>query len=192
MRLTNAIRDDIVKSVCDAAINKRIAELESDIAAIELAMATLIQNKLANDLGLSNYNVLKRFSSLVAQYSSQFLIKSPSETFRIKIPDVCFIPTKEWQYVVNSEDYDGFSDLIKARNEAIELLRSARESKCDLAAETRKVLSSVSTTKQLLERWPDVVKYYDVKGKESNSLPACVDVSALDKMIETVQLQQHK
>ena len=86
MRLTNAIRDEIVKNVCDVAINKRIAELENDIATIELAMATLIQKKLANDLGLSNYNVLKRFSSLVAQHSSQFLVKSPSETFRIKMP----------------------------------------------------------------------------------------------------------
>lgn len=191
MKLTNAIRDDIVKSVCDAAINKRIAELESDIAAIELAMATLIQKKLANDLGLSNYNVLKHFSSLVAQCSSYFLVKSPSETFRIKIPSVCFIPTKEWQYVVNSEDYEGFSDLIKAKNETIELLGSANDSKYELVAETRKVLSSVNTTKQLLERWPDVVKYYDVKGKEASNLPACIDVSALDKLIETVQ-QQHK
>ena len=191
MRLTNAIRDDIVKSVCDAAINKRIVELESDIAAIELAMATLIQKKLANDLGLPNYNVLKSFSSLVAQCSSQFLIKSPSETFRIKIPDVCFIPTREWQYVVNSEDYEGFGDLIKAGSEATGLLKSAKDSKCELAAETRKVLSSVNTTKQLLDRWPDVVKYYDVKGKESSTLPACIDVSALDKMIKAVQ-QQHK
>lgn len=191
MKLTNAIRDDIVKSVCDAAINKRIAELESDIAAIELAMATLIQKKLANDLGLSNYNVLRRFSSLVAQCSSHFLVKSPSETFRIEIPSVCFIPTREWQYVVNSEDYEGFSDLIKAKNETIELLGSANNSKHELVAETRKVLSSVNTTKQLLERWPDVVKYYDVKGKEANNLPACIDVSALDKLIETVQ-QQHK
>lgn len=191
MRLTNAIRDDIIKSVCDAAINKRIAELESGIAAIELDMAMLIQKKLANDLGLSNYNVLKRFSSLVAQRSSQFLIESPFKAFRIKIPNVCFIPTKEWQYVVNSEDYEGFGDLITARNEAIELLRSARESRWELATETRKVLFSVNTTKQIIERWPDVVKYYDVKGKESNSLPACVDASALDKLIETIQ-QQHK
>lgn len=187
MRLTNAIRDEIVKSVCDAAINKRIAELEGDIAAIELAMATLIQKKLANDIGLPNYNVLKRFSSLVSQRSSQFLIKSPSETFRIKIPDVCFIPTKEWQYIVNSEDYEGFGDLIKARNEEIELLGSAIDSRWELATETRKVLSSVNTTKQLIERWPDVVKYYDANGKESNNLPACIDVSALDKMIEAVQ-----
>ena len=190
LRLTNEIRDNIVNAVCKAVVGQKVDSCAKRLDDIELEMAREVEAALSSNLGVSNFNTLKRFRSLVMKHSSTIFVKVPrGDSFKIKIPADVFIPTREWQYMVYSEDFETFPRLIEDRLAAIEALRLAKESQEELAIETRKIVYSVNTAKQLIERWPDVVKYYNLDAKGAN-LPACVDASELNNLITT--LQQNK
>lgn len=187
MRLANVVKEKIIEAVCAAVTGQRVKDCAKHLEDIEHCMACEVEDTVCRDLGVNNFNTLKRFKSLVAQHSSAIFVRVPHEdSFKIKIPADVFIPTKEWQYVVNSEDYASFPDLIASRLSAMEDLRQAKDAQAELANETRKVVYSVNSVKQLIERWPDVVKYYNLDAKGSN-LPACVDASELNTLITTLQ-----
>lgn len=189
MRLTNTVKEKIIEAVCAAVTEQRVKDCARHLEDIERCMACEVEDKVCRDLGICNFNTLRRFESLVAQRSSFIIVMvTHGDSFKIKIPADVFIPTKEWQYVVNSDDYEAFPDLIASRLSAIEGLRQAKDAQTELANETRKVVYSVNSVKQLLERWPDVVKYYSLDAKGAN-LPACVDASQLNNLITTLQQQ---
>lgn len=189
MRLANVVKEKIIEAVCAAITGQRVNNCAKHLEDIEHCMACVVEDKVCRDLGVSNFNTLRRFKSLVAQRSSTIFVKVPhGDSFKINIPADVFIPTREWQYVVSSEDYEAFPDLIASRLSAMEDLRQAKNAQTELANETRKVVYSVNSVKQLLERWPDVVKYYSLDAKGAN-LPACVDASELNNLITTLQQQ---
>lgn len=189
LRLTNEIRDNIINAVCKAVIGQKVDDCAKYLEDIERCMACEVEDKVRRDLGDNDFNTLERFKSLVAQCSSTIFVRVPNgDSFKIKIPADVFIPTREWQHMVYSDDFENFPRLIEDRLAAIEALRQAKESQKELAIETRKIVCSANTAKQLIERWPDVVKYYNLDAKGAN-LPACVDASELNNLITNLQQQ---
>lgn len=175
VKLTNAIRNEIIFSIMSEGIDQRIKECDTNLRK----SGTAVMKSILKEHWDTMYSLPEGF---FFADSSFVLGRMQVLTELIRCP-VCY------RYGHVDFDIEKSSDeqkqAIANYNDILKKYNDLQREKGNIAREVTAILNSVRTVKQLLDVWPEVEKYLPctVKSVDNRSLPV-VQVQQLNDKLE--------
>ena len=166
MKLTNAIRRSIISKAISDAFDKQEESIKKEENKLALKIYNDVFTKKERDYMESAPN------SDMFYKKNSFKISYCGDQRYFHLKEKMRFPYEQANNSWNPIKVYGASDKIGEQIHILsELERKNEENKRDFVVKLNQLLESVNTDKQLLERWPEGKKYFNVKEKRYDLVP---------------------